>query len=181
MIWFARWQRESATAEMAARLLGYAPDVRPLLTKMTLPTLVMHRRGAQAIPFGAGRELASLMPSARFLALEGDIHFPGYGDSASILRPVLEFLAAGEDAPENGAREPSQPNAASHAAKDQLTAREVEVLRLIAAGRSNLGIAEDLVISINTVERHVSNVLAKTGTQNRTGAAAYAARYDLLS
>jgi DNA-binding CsgD family transcriptional regulator len=57
---------------------------------------------------------------------------------------------------------------------DGLSGREVEVLRLIAAGRSNPQIAEELVISLNTVQRHVSNILAKTGAANRTEAAVYA-------
>lgn len=177
MLWFSRWQQESATGEMAARLLGYAPDVRPLLSKLTMPTLVLHRRGALAIPFGAGRELASLLPDARLLALEGDIHFPGYGDAESILRPVIEFLAMEQGADE-AIHEPPEPNPAPDAG---LTAREVDVLRLMSLGKTNLEISEDLVISINTVERHVSNVLAKTDTRNRTGAAAHAARHGLLS
>ena len=55
-----------------------------------------------------------------------------------------------------------------------LSPREIEVLRLIATGRSNPQIAEALVISLNTVQRHVSNILAKTGAANRTEAALYA-------
>jgi predicted ATPase/DNA-binding CsgD family transcriptional regulator/Tfp pilus assembly protein PilF len=57
---------------------------------------------------------------------------------------------------------------------DGLTEREVEVLRLIAKGRSNRQIAEELFITENTVANHVKNVLAKTGSANRTEAAAYA-------
>ena len=64
------------------------------------------------------------------------------------------------------ARAPSYP--------DGLTEREVEVLRLIAKGRSNRGIAEELFITENTVANHVKNVLSKTGSANRTEAAAYA-------
>jgi DNA-binding NarL/FixJ family response regulator len=60
-----------------------------------------------------------------------------------------------------------------------LSSREVEVLRLIAAGKSNPQIAEELVISLNTVQRHVSNILAKTGLANRTEAAAFAHRHNL--
>jgi len=59
-------------------------------------------------------------------------------------------------------------------APDDLTAREVEVLRLIAIGRSNADIATALSISLNTVATHVRNILAKTGCANRTEAAAYA-------
>jgi DNA-binding NarL/FixJ family response regulator len=57
-------------------------------------------------------------------------------------------------------------------APDDLTAREIEVLRLIAIGRSNADIATVLSISLNTVATHVRNILAKTGCANRTEAAA---------
>ena len=57
-----------------------------------------------------------------------------------------------------------------------LSPREVEVLGLIAAGRSNRSIAGELVLSERTVHRHVSNILAKLGVDSRTAAAAYA--YD---
>jgi class 3 adenylate cyclase/DNA-binding CsgD family transcriptional regulator len=61
----------------------------------------------------------------------------------------------------------------------RLTNREVEVLRLIAAGKSNQEIADELIISLNTVLHHVSNILAKAGLANRAEAAAYASRHGL--
>jgi DNA-binding CsgD family transcriptional regulator len=64
-------------------------------------------------------------------------------------------------------------------AADDLTAREAEVLRLIAIGRSNADIATVLSISLNTVATHVRNILAKTGCANRTEAASYAMRRGL--
>jgi len=64
-------------------------------------------------------------------------------------------------------------------AGDELTSREIEVLRLIAIGRSNADIAMVLAISLNTVATHVRNILAKTGCANRTEAAAYAMRRGL--
>ncbi len=60
-----------------------------------------------------------------------------------------------------------------------LTAREVEVLRLIAAGCANLEIAARLSISSNTVMRHVTHILTKTGTDNRAAAAVFALRHGL--
>jgi DNA-binding CsgD family transcriptional regulator len=68
----------------------------------------------------------------------------------------------------------------SPAYPDGLTHREVEVLRLIALGKSNREIAEQLYISSHTVIRHVSNILGKTGVANRAEAASYALRHDLL-
>ena len=72
-----------------------------------------------------------------------------------------------------------QPPAAP-AYPDGLSVREVEVLRLVAAGKSNREIAETLFISLNTVATHVRNILTKTGSTNRTEAAAYAMRHGLM-
>jgi DNA-binding NarL/FixJ family response regulator len=55
-----------------------------------------------------------------------------------------------------------------------LSPREMEVLRLVAAGRTNQAIAAELFLSTRTVDRHVSNILAKLGVPSRTAAAAYA-------
>jgi DNA-binding NarL/FixJ family response regulator len=62
---------------------------------------------------------------------------------------------------------------------DDLTAREVEVLRLVAIGRSNKDISTVLAISLNTVATHVRSILNKTHCANRTEAAAYAIRCGL--
>jgi DNA-binding CsgD family transcriptional regulator len=61
-----------------------------------------------------------------------------------------------------------------------LSEREVEVLRLVAAGKSNQQIADALVISLNTVARHMGNVFAKLGVANRVEAASFAAKHGLL-
>ncbi|MDQ2786521.1 MAG: helix-turn-helix transcriptional regulator, partial [Chloroflexota bacterium] len=60
-----------------------------------------------------------------------------------------------------------------------LSAREVEVLRLLAVGRTNGEIADILFLSTNTVRVHVRNIMTKTETQNRTAAAAFARAHDL--
>jgi DNA-binding CsgD family transcriptional regulator len=60
-----------------------------------------------------------------------------------------------------------------------LTARELEVLRLVAAGKSNREIASLLVVSEHTVARHVQNILAKLDVPSRTAAGAFAFRHDL--
>ncbi|HEV2121214.1 MAG TPA: LuxR C-terminal-related transcriptional regulator [Chloroflexota bacterium] len=61
-----------------------------------------------------------------------------------------------------------------------LTAREVEVLRLVAAGKSNRAIATELVISEKTVARHASNIFTKLGLSSRAAATAYAYEHDLV-
>jgi DNA-binding CsgD family transcriptional regulator len=60
-----------------------------------------------------------------------------------------------------------------------LTAREVEVLRLVAAGKTNRAIAADLFLSERTVDRHVSNIYAKLGLSSRSAAAAFAVEHGL--
>ena len=62
-----------------------------------------------------------------------------------------------------------------------LTDRELEVVRLIAVGKSNRDIADDLFISLSTVAHHVTNILNKTDTSNRTEAAAFASRHGLIT
>jgi DNA-binding NarL/FixJ family response regulator len=64
--------------------------------------------------------------------------------------------------------------------KEKLTDRELEVLRNVAMGKSNLLIAENLNITINTVKTHLKNILAKLQLENRTQAAAYAIRTGIL-
>ena len=64
---------------------------------------------------------------------------------------------------------------------DKLTAREVEVLQLLASGHYNREIADALVVSIHTVERHVVNIYHKIGVRGRTEATAYALRHRLVA
>lgn len=76
-------------------------------------------------------------------------------------------------------RQVATPASAPPEAVARLTARETEVLRLIAGGRSNKEIALDLTLSEKTVKTHVSNVLQKLGLADRTQAALYAVRHNL--
>ncbi len=62
-----------------------------------------------------------------------------------------------------------------------LTGRELAVLELLAAGKSNQAIAGELVLTLDTVKKHVSHVLAKLGAVNRTEAVARARELDLIS
>jgi DNA-binding NarL/FixJ family response regulator len=61
-----------------------------------------------------------------------------------------------------------------------LTARELEVLRLVAAGKTNRTIAADLFLSEKTVARHVSNIFVKLGVSSRSAATAFAYEHDLV-
>jgi LuxR family maltose regulon positive regulatory protein len=63
---------------------------------------------------------------------------------------------------------------------EPLTSRELEVLGLLAAGRSNQAIAGQLVVTLDTVKKHVSHVLDKLGATNRTEAVARARELDLI-
>ncbi len=88
------------------------------------------------------------------------------------MRPLMERVATLQERTESQpVRAPLYP--------DGLSQREVEVLRLVTLGKSNPEIAEELVISLNTVARHVSSILNKTDSANRAEAAAYATRQGL--
>ena len=89
------------------------------------------------------------------------------------MRPlIMKATALGELVESQPASAPRYP--------DGLTEREVEVLRLVAAGRSNREIGEELFIALNTVARHVSNIFSKTDSSNRAEAATYANQHNLL-
>jgi class 3 adenylate cyclase/pimeloyl-ACP methyl ester carboxylesterase len=93
--------RAAASGETAARFLHEAyfeVDVRPCLARITMPTLVLHRRDDPAIPFAAGRELAALLPHGAFEPLAGNASQPFFGDAESILDAVDRFLSADEPA-----------------------------------------------------------------------------------
>jgi DNA-binding CsgD family transcriptional regulator len=70
--------------------------------------------------------------------------------------------------------------AAAPGLADQLTARELDVLRLLAAGAPNPRIAEQLVVSLDTVKKHVSHLLGKLGAGNRTEAVTRARELGLI-
>ena len=160
----SRYQRHSADADVASKFLelDLASDTRAFLPTVTAPALVLHRRGDRTVPIGRGRELASLLPNARFVALAGDSHLPWKDDQRDLQRALAGFL---DDAP------PVEANGAS-----PLSRRETEVLRLVAAGLSNREIASSLVLSEHTVHRHVANVLRKLTQSSRAAAAAHATR-----
>ena len=160
----SRYQRHAADAAVASAFLhlDLVSDARAFLPSVTAPALVLHRRSDRTVPISRGRELASLLPNARFVALGGDSHLPWKDDQRDLQRALAGFL---DDAA------PAQANGES-----PLSRRETEVLRLVAAGLSNREIASSLVLSEHTVHRHVANVLRKLTQSSRAGAAAHATR-----
>ena len=183
----ARLLRESATPEMAAALFEEAEDVTDLIQDVAMPALVLHRRDDQVVPFEAGREMAQLLPNCRFVALEGNVHTqiddevlaeidafldeaaPSLGPSTGLSQREVEVLrSSGSPGRESPAR------ALSGASEHGLSARQKQVLQFIAEGRSNKEIAEQLVLSLRTVERHVADLYTKLDIRNRAEATAYA-------
>ncbi|MCD2443246.1 alpha/beta fold hydrolase [Agromyces sp. SYSU K20354] len=182
---FAELQRRSASREVALASLRavYDFDATGHLGDVLAPTLVLHRRDDRAIPFALGKELAGRVRNARFVALEGDDHFPWRGDSDAVVRETLAFLGAPvERAPASttsgGAASVGRAGAAGAAAR--LTERERQVLRLVAHGETDAEIAAHLVLSTHTVHRHIANIRTKLGVPSRTAAAAWALRNELI-
>ncbi len=88
-------------------------------------------------------------------------------------REVFEQLEA---APDLAQIEALSSNGATHG----LSARELEVLRLVAAGKTNREIAAELVVSEHTVARHLQNIFSKLGVSSRTAATAFAFQHELV-
>src|SRR6516165_10301819 len=93
---FTELQRKTTTAECAYRYFETTGnlDVSNLLSKVTIPTLVIHKRDDQVQPFEAGRELATGIPGARFVALQGQNHAPLEQDPATarMIEEIKLFL-----------------------------------------------------------------------------------------
>jgi pimeloyl-ACP methyl ester carboxylesterase/DNA-binding CsgD family transcriptional regulator len=171
MRWFDELQDHTASAEHAARLYAVRGDVdvTGIAPGVEAPALVLHARGDRVVPFGEGRLLATLLPSARLMPLDSANHIlladePAW---ARFLTEAHAFLGT------------SSPPPASLAG--ELSAREMEVLELVAGGLSNAEIAARLFLSVRTVERHLSNTYAKLRVSGKAARAAAAARYAELA
>ena len=170
---FAAFQRRSASREAAAAALRavYAIDASDAVAAVATPTLVLHRRQDGAIPFALGRDLAERIRHSTFVELAGDEHFPWRGDTGSLVDAVEAFLAGRAVVSPSPRRTPADP---------ALSERELEVLRLVAAGRTDAEIAHALVLSTHTVHRHVANIRTRLGVASRAAAAAWAVDHGLL-
>jgi LuxR family maltose regulon positive regulatory protein len=115
-----------------------------------------------------------------------------FTDEGPAMAAVLGMLIAAQRSDQRAARIPlaclASGPVGSRAAADpraprlieQLTSRELEVLAMLAAGRSNQGIASHLVISLDTVKKHVSHLMGKLGAANRTEAVARGRELGLI-
>jgi pimeloyl-ACP methyl ester carboxylesterase/DNA-binding CsgD family transcriptional regulator len=168
--WFDELQRVSATPAMAERLRSTLNriDVTDLLDQVAVPTLVAHARDDAVVPFAEGRLIATRIPGAEFLPLDGRNHILLAHEPAwETFRTRLREWSG----------EPPPPPRGELA---DLSPREVEVLELVAAGLPNDQIAQRLVVSPRTVERHLSNVYAKLRLSGKAARAGAAARFSAL-
>ena len=157
--WLADLQRQSTSPEMAARLWRafHEIDVRDLASSVQASTIVFHVKNDAMIPFQMGCRLASLIPEARFVPLNGDNHIllsdePAWERFVSALH---DFLAD------------ERPPSAQQEGFCELTPRECEVVDLVAQGLSNDEIAERLFISPKTVRNHVTHIFSKLNVSRR--------------
>jgi pimeloyl-ACP methyl ester carboxylesterase/DNA-binding CsgD family transcriptional regulator len=177
---FVEFQRQASSAEQAAASLEaiYGFDVSARLGEVRPGAIVLHRREDRAIPFELGQKLAAGLPAATFVALDGDDHFPWFGDFDQFLAVAFDALGI-EERPSPAPRTRPAP-VTTPTADGDLTARETEILALVAAGLSDREIAERLVLSPHTVHRHVANVRTKLGLPTRAAAVAAATQRGLL-
>jgi DNA-binding CsgD family transcriptional regulator len=178
-------------SEEARRASGELEEIAAGSARPMLEAIAAHVCGA--VELGEGDAQAALPPLRRASQLWQELDAPyevarvrmlvglacrelGDGDSAALeleaARGAFEQLGAAPDL----ARLDSLAGAAPHG----LSARELEVLRHVAAGKTNREIAAELFVSEHTVARHVQNIRAKLGVSSRTAAAAFAFEHRLV-
>jgi pimeloyl-ACP methyl ester carboxylesterase/DNA-binding CsgD family transcriptional regulator len=161
--WFTDLQRLSTTPANAVSLIRAfdAMDVTDMLAQVKSPTLVLHSRNDCRVPYAEGRLVASSIPNAEFVTLESRNHI--LLDHQPVWRQFFDEIA----------RFVSTHPAAVDAMETEfmeLTAREREVLDLIARGLDNAQIATHLSVSMKTVRNHINSIFGKLGTPNRAQA-----------
>jgi pimeloyl-ACP methyl ester carboxylesterase/DNA-binding CsgD family transcriptional regulator len=177
-------------------------DLSAYLERITVPTLVIQRRYKDAAPLEL--EVAERIPQARLLSVgatgpirelwheeetEAIEEFLGvaptsanerFGDRGDgRLGGVSDALRAWAVEPTYESSADQPPDEATSSNSDHLTRREVEVLRLIAAGQTSKEISRNLSLSIRTVGRHITNIYEKIGARSRADATAYAVRHRI--
>jgi DNA-binding CsgD family transcriptional regulator len=187
---------DAEAAQQGLRLAGAAAALRAALGKPLLAgealagdwpglerTVAAVRQGltedGAAAAWAEGRALS--LDEAMTYALAAAAPLPAAAPPAATTaspRPVIAAAAAAAPT-STGRQKPPPPAGAPGRLPDGLTAREAEVLGLLASGKSNQEIAAALVLSVRTVERHIANVYAKVGAHGRAEATAYALRHAL--
>jgi pimeloyl-ACP methyl ester carboxylesterase len=92
--WLAKYARQSVSRGAILPLLSaiYAHDLAVVFPAVRVPTLVLHRRDDGLVPVRQGRHIASQIPDAQFVELEGADHLPFVGDADAVLAEVQDFL-----------------------------------------------------------------------------------------
>lgn len=144
---------------------------RPIVVphSVTAPALYLHAAEDQLVPLAAAQSFIANMDNATLKVVSGKSGMDVWRNRAAV-DEIVRFLQSGESPPER--RRPARPRKSNN--PGGLSEREVEVVRLLASGRTNRQIADELFISLNTVSHHLRNIFAKTGASNRTEAAAFA-------
>ncbi len=148
-----------------------AADASWALPRIRARTLIQTRRDAAYLGVETARALATRIPRAELSILEGASLAPFIPDGTAALTVLRAFLYAAPPA--------APPAALPH--EVALTPRELAVLTLLARGGSGRAIAEELAISVSTVQRHIANIYAKVGVRGRVEAAAYAMARGLVA
>ena len=162
-----------------------AIDVRPELPNVRCPVLVLHRTDATVIPLEISRALASRRsPDARLELLPGTTASLFFEDPEGVADRIATFAAAPTTAaPGAVAANPSGHVPGGGRRGARRPARSPRARRRSCApsrsGDTNAEIAASLGISVNTVERHVSNVYRKIDARGRADATAWALRHGL--
>lgn len=162
--WFNELCRKTTSPAMAAQLLEARANLNvvDLLPSVHVPTLVIHAREDNVVPFEEGRLLASAIPGAQFIELESRNHILLESEPAwsRFQQAVLEFLGVGAGGGEG--------------VFAALSPREREIFALLSEGLGNAEIAERLSISEKTVRNHISKVYDKLGVWTRAQAMVFA-------
>lgn len=164
----------------AAEAGGRMAAVIEILMLQALALATDGDRAGALVPLGQALALAEPEGYVRIFVDEG----PPMRDllrhavAAGIGGAYSHRLLAACDGPQQLVATAAHP--ATGGLAEPLTAREVEILRLVAAGMQNQEIADHLVISLATVKRHIANMYGKLGVENRTGAVARATELRLL-
>ena len=155
-------------------------DILGIAARVAAPTLYVNVADDQVIPLAAAQALVDRMAHARMITVPGRSPIDVWRDRAGI-QYIARFLAQHFGVEADVLRAQRQERKSRVVHPTGLSEREAEVLRLLAAGKSNQQIADELFISLNTVSHHLRNIFAKTATVNRTEAASFAHQHGLTA